>query len=571
MSLSMRSTDPRLVLALGLIAHGASGCLEHPLKPVEYDMASQFETTLDVVENKDVDILFVIDNSGSMGEEQATLAKNFDHFIAVLEHPDVDANYRIGITTTDNGAPGCNGTTPEGGKLRLTSCRDRQQEFTWNGENPPVEKFDEACGNICPPELAGLETTPTVTDHDTEPKPRAWIERIEGATNLPEGVTTTDAFRCFGPQGIDGCGFEMPLETMWKALALMEQPGQPNFDFRRRGAILGVVLVTDEADCSLNPDHAAIFDKNGTKVFWSDPGAPGPTSAVCWNAGVTCTGGPGTYENCDPADKDESGQITSDPDEAVLLPVSRYVDMLQNIEDEKKTMAPDQEVIVAGIVGVPSGYSGPEDIVYQDAVDPTFQAKYGIGPGCSSPAAEAVPPVRLREFARAFEVDGEPNLYSICDDDYGPALEGFADKLISQIRPACMPACVADTDPETPDRLDPDCIVEQVYPEGGGTEVIPPCVLTCGGSPCAPDERDQADGWEFPSEEASACFRYLTDRWGAEGTPTKLDDMGDACIEEGWNLEFRIERRIGSPPPSGTRIQATCQLSQQEEIDCPDL
>lgn len=49
----------------------------------------------------EVDILFVIDDSGSMGDDQRILADNFDLFIesAFLSSPDVDV--RIGVTTTD--------------------------------------------------------------------------------------------------------------------------------------------------------------------------------------------------------------------------------------------------------------------------------------------------------------------------------------------------------------------------------------------------------------------------------------------------------------------------------------
>ena len=57
-----------------------------------------------------VDILFVIDNSGSMGEEQANLSSSFASLINVLEDPEFDADYRIGITTNDNGNPGCGST-----------------------------------------------------------------------------------------------------------------------------------------------------------------------------------------------------------------------------------------------------------------------------------------------------------------------------------------------------------------------------------------------------------------------------------------------------------------------------
>ena len=86
------------------------GCIEHPLKQVEYEKSAVEQNQIELSVNKDVDILFVIDNSGSMGEEQGTLAANFASFIEVLERPEVKANYRIGITTTDNGNPWCDGT-----------------------------------------------------------------------------------------------------------------------------------------------------------------------------------------------------------------------------------------------------------------------------------------------------------------------------------------------------------------------------------------------------------------------------------------------------------------------------
>src|SRR5687767_351818 len=89
------------------------GCLDPPLKEVAYEKLSVDGDRVEVAVNKDVDILFVIDNSGSMAEEQALLSANFGAFISVLEREDVGANYRIGVTTTDVGNPRCTNTTPE--------------------------------------------------------------------------------------------------------------------------------------------------------------------------------------------------------------------------------------------------------------------------------------------------------------------------------------------------------------------------------------------------------------------------------------------------------------------------
>lgn len=48
---------------------------------------------------RDVDILFVIDNSGSMSEEQENLRRNFSNFVSAADR--FNNNYQIGVVTTD--------------------------------------------------------------------------------------------------------------------------------------------------------------------------------------------------------------------------------------------------------------------------------------------------------------------------------------------------------------------------------------------------------------------------------------------------------------------------------------
>src|SRR5690606_9264566 len=96
---------------------------------------SEDQSSIALSINKDVDILFIIDNSGSMGEEQANLAANFETMMRVLEAEDVRANYRIGITTTDNGNPIC-APGAEAGALVLSSCRSRLNDFLFMGAMP---------------------------------------------------------------------------------------------------------------------------------------------------------------------------------------------------------------------------------------------------------------------------------------------------------------------------------------------------------------------------------------------------------------------------------------------------
>jgi hypothetical protein len=127
--------------------------------------------------------------------------------------------------------------------------------------------------------------------------------------------------------------------------------------------------------------------------------------------------GPGTYDDCAPADKDEEGNTGASEDDTVLRPMSYFTDVLDT-----------ETTIVMGIVGVPPGYSG--DITYADSDDATFQDNYGIGPGCAASSVTAIPPVRLRAFVESFGSNG--SLHSICDDDYTAALSALADNIVAR-------------------------------------------------------------------------------------------------------------------------------------------
>jgi hypothetical protein len=548
----------RLSLTAGA-ALALTACLEHPIKQVLYDKSSQAQENVSIVINKDVDILFVIDNSGSMADEQALLAKNFAAFINVLEAEDVNANYRIGITTTDSGNPRCSAaaTTPEGGKLVLSSCLDRIEvgDFVFGDLDAAY-----ACTEVCNLTDADLKITPTTTQYSNgEAAPRKWIERIEGRTNLPDGVSTIEAFQCFGPQGVSGCGFEQHLESMYKALAKANTEGDPtNYGFLRDTAILSVVFITDELDCSHNPKFEDIFKTN--KVFWTDPNLPAATSSVCFNAGVVCEGDGPQYTSCRSENFDINGNPGVSDADAVLQPLSKYINQLAGIEAEKKKYDMNQEVLVALIAGVPPGYeSGKAELIYEAEPDPTEDGLFGIGKGCTLPNPNdpdnpqtAVPPVRLREFAEAFQVGDERNVFSICQDDYSAALQAIANKIRDQIKPACMPQCVRDTRPETPE-LEPNCQLFEENAALGTRNPIPPCMEVNG-------------QWVAPAN-ATVCFALKTDQGG--DTPSAIDDMSEECVSEGYNLEFELKRSAAAP--AGTTIAAACELAPNPAVTCPNL
>jgi hypothetical protein len=239
----------------------------------------------------DVDVLFVVDNSNTMEQEQANLAKNFPRFIEKLEQAQL--GYRVGVVSSDLGA----------GPYSLPSC--------------------ELTGG----DAGKLQTTPRVAG--CIPPNDSWIQKIGGASNVPGG-DVAGAFSCVARLGVGGCGFEQPLESAFRAL---DPQSKVNPGFLRPDAALAVVYITDEDDCSAA--DTSLYDP--ARQGLTDPLGP-LTSFRCFEFGVSCDRNgrqPGPRRSCVPS----SGPY--------LHPLQRYVDQL-------KQLKPSGEVIVSVISG-PSG------------------------------------------------------------------------------------------------------------------------------------------------------------------------------------------------------------------------
>ena len=156
-----------------------------------------------------MDLVFVVDDSGSMSEEQTSLASNFPMFAQVLNDYRLasgeDLDYRAAVTTSGITA---NYTIVIPAIPPFPEMRINQGQTGANG------KFRQACGMT-----------------------RPWLERTD-----PDMATT---FACAARVGTNGPAIEMPLRAA--ELAVQDTV---NAGFVRDDALLGVVLITDEDDCS---------------------------------------------------------------------------------------------------------------------------------------------------------------------------------------------------------------------------------------------------------------------------------------------------------------------------------
>jgi hypothetical protein len=182
------------------------------------------------------DILFVIDDSGSMAGEQADLAQNLYDFIdLLLTTSAVTLDLHVGVTNASV-------TAYSGGS------------GSYGLQNPAGDPFPGAAGTPYPAgAIVAIEQDGTgagipgsfVWGFD----PSAGTSTWGGLRILSSGPTLGQDFKANVLQGDWGSGKEQPLAAMRLAIE-KSGAGGVNAGFRRPGARLAVVIVTDEDDCS---------------------------------------------------------------------------------------------------------------------------------------------------------------------------------------------------------------------------------------------------------------------------------------------------------------------------------
>jgi hypothetical protein len=196
--------------ALGL---GILGC-QSPASVPGTGVPNKCEQVAPALKSVETDILFVVDNSGSMAANQQRVATDLPVFVAELQKSGgVTNSFRVGLTTTSvySAYEYFNSVAyfyyPEGG---------------WLVQLPLVD--------------GGVGTERYLDDTDPELVPRFAL-----------AMTAV---------GIDGSGQETPFEATRIALLNAVAPieafdgGPANHGFLRDGARLMVVAVSDEDDCS---------------------------------------------------------------------------------------------------------------------------------------------------------------------------------------------------------------------------------------------------------------------------------------------------------------------------------
>jgi hypothetical protein len=406
--------------AVGVVASAVAlgACAPNGAEPLQTEARA-------VISNGNLDLLFMIDNSSSMLLSQTNLLRNIPTFMNVLENlPGGLPNIHVAVVSSDMGAG--SGLTP--------SC-------TATGDDGV---FRSAPRGTC--------TSTTL------PPGATFISNVGGTTNYTAPDITT-VFSCIAALGQDGCGFERPFASVLRALGADGRPAPPeNQGFLRSDALLAIVMVTNEDDCSARDGSgAALYAVDSGAQLTSDYGAP--NRYRCNEFGHLCDGirPPRMAPNGQAGDTVTLQSCTSSECDGALTPVAEVAARIKALKT-----APASEVLIAAITGPVTPYE-----VRWDAPS-VADTSCGSG-SCPWPQVAhscaatddsyADPAVRVTQLTSLFGANGFVS--SICDADFGPALQQIANRIGTLL--------LAGGDTGGPAGRIPTCAVTGIGGEGGAT------------------------------------------------------------------------------------------------------
>jgi hypothetical protein len=372
------------------------------------------------------DLLFVVDNSGSMIEEQAALRAQFPRLVQVLTTGDTDGDgqqdfppatdLHLGVVSSDMGLIGissidkCDGQGDDGilqnaPSSAVSGCQAMYPSFlsySAGVEEPDQTATDFAC-------IASLGTEGCGFEQQLEAGLKAlWpsvdVDPVTGAVHEPNRIlflADQNGFGTLGHGDVENAGF------------LRNDPSEGL-------SLIAVIVVTDEEDCS----------SRDTSHFTPSMFLPPEDPRAQQGLNMRCFFNP---QN--------------------LYPIERYVRGFRALRSTNEAL-----VMFAAIAGVPPDLVSETsranvdfndesqrnayydtllaDVRMQEVPDPqTSGPTQTLLPSCMTGAGKAYPPRRIVNVARGFGANGM--VQSICEGDFEPAVDGILARIAERLRNPC--------------------------------------------------------------------------------------------------------------------------------------
>jgi len=365
-----------------------------------------------LVANRNLDILFMVDNSSSMRLSQANLDTNFPMFMDVLKSlPGGLPNIHVAVVSSDMGAgdgsiAGCSASGGDNGIFQYTP--------------------------------RGTCTATTLQTGAT------YISNVGGVANYTATDIST-VFSCIAALGESGCGFEHQFASILRALGADGQAAPlENQGFLRSDALLAIVMITNEDDCSARAG-SPLYDAAVNVNIGSQLGPP--QNFRCNEFGHVCNGAPPPRQapNQDVAAMVSLQNCTSSECDGQLTPVGEFVARIKALKANPAT-----EILMAAITGPATPYTvtWKSPSVMDTSCGAASCPWPQVAHSCTATDGRfADPSVRIAQAVNAFGTNGF--LSSICDANFGPALQSVANQIGSllaagggnPITPGTIPTC----------------------------------------------------------------------------------------------------------------------------------
>jgi len=411
--------------------------------------------------NHKLDILFMVDDSNSMNPLQAKMAQQLPMFMDQLVDQSTGQLPDLHVAVISSSYGG-------GAWVNVNQCA--------SGVSPGDDegKFQQGPGGAGHGSCSGLAAGET------------YLKTGDGTSANPPNFQgdIRPLFQCMALLGDGGCGFESQFESTMMALEKARKSAAEDPDnggFLRDDALLAIVMLTNEDDCSvrndsliLDPDpsrnsaadpmglgafqsyrcnefghlcggspppHGYDFDK---KTFdlpdgtMSAPGKPGTGGVVLHD----CVSAEDTGPKTDPlvTATDDQGNVHHDGTMGHLWPtVDQFTSYVQGLKTDQNN------ILVAAITGPVESMGATYRVVPVENQNGENDPQ--VDHSCTQPALNGGPPeygdpaVRIAQWVKNFGANGA--LFPICADTFAPAMKGIADKIHEKLGASCISGNVA--------------------------------------------------------------------------------------------------------------------------------
>lgn len=445
-------------LLIAPLATFALACNHTPVGSIDKSFTLKVETGTGDADPVKIDFLWVVDNSTSMCQEQASLARSFKTFTDTLEDSfTVDA--RIAVTSVSAQCDN-DGTSIFAGKGKFNthashqlpvacgeevhrpcggagafcddgldcselgecdtngswSCQGRKDDAacvqntngSYNEYCRRTCRTDAECQDIFGDEsmrCVNSSAVPEQTACVREPPTADCPAELPAILEKNNDIDNTDLFQCIANVGLSSGSPCFRYEEQLRSALLAIDPAGVNRDqslaFLRDDAYLVIIVVSDEEDCSVSDGREGMINE--------------------------AQGGSTAFDRC--------GLYPTTDEGGPLVPVAHYVNKFKSLKSDPS------KVIVATIAGdtleTDEGAIEAAHEAYVKSKNEPKTCRAGTYI-CNSDSGVADYGRRLIEFATSFGPNG--TFENICDSDgIGPALTRIADAIISVVNRICLP------------------------------------------------------------------------------------------------------------------------------------